>query len=231
MVTGDWQAAGVTTARGSGRPPGSGGPSALSSHQRAAAPERAHDGRGRPDGPTSLGRGILIVVVALALGIYLVQLGGGKPAVPVSARARPATTAPSSAGKGRASTSTSPTSAPTQSTAPTSTTAGARPNPAVRVLVANASHTTGIAAYYSKVLTSDGWGALTPTNALTVVSTAIVAYQPGQQAAASEIASELGLSASSVAAVSAATPVNVTPSADVVVVVGLNLAAKAPATA
>ena len=177
------------------------------------------------------------MVVAVALGIYLVQLGGGKPGVPVSSSTR-AATAPSSTGKARTaspttSSTTSPTasSSPAQSAASPSATAGAKPSAAVKVLVANASHTTGVAAYYSKVLTNDGWGALSPVNALTVVSTAIVAYQPGQQAAAGEIASELGLPATSVAAVSAATPVNVTPSAGVVVVVGLNLAAKAPATA
>lgn len=174
----------------------------------------------------SLGKGLAVVAVTLAIGIYLMQLGGGKPSAPVTARTARTARTPTA--------TTTTTAAPlttTSTTAAPSVTAAARPSAAVKVLVANGSHTTGVAAYYSKVLSNDGWGALTPTNALTVLSTSIVDYEPGHQASASEIASELGLPSTSVGAVSAATPVQVTPSAGVVVVVGLDLAAKAPPTA
>lgn len=185
----------------------------------ARGPGRPPRGGGPVEhGSLALGKGLAVVVVAVAIGVYLVQLGGGKPTAPTAATTPTTTT-----------TTTAPSTSTTTTTAPAS--AAGAPSAAVKVLVANASQTTGVAGYYSKVLVSDGWGALTPTNALTVESTSSVYYEPGQQASAGEIASELGLSSTSVGAVSATTPVDVTQSADVVVVVGLDLAAKAPSTA
>lgn len=183
-------------------------------------PERPPERGGSPERePLSLGKALAVVVVALAIGIYLMQLGGGPAVARVAAPSPAASTAPAGSASTPAPTTTVPAA-----------TAGA-PNAAVKVLVANASQTTGVAAYYTHALATDGWGTLTPTTALTVESTATVDYQPGQEASAAEVASELGLPSSAVAAVSAATPVDLTPAADVVVVVGLNLAAQAPATA
>ncbi|MGH8980929.1 MAG: LytR C-terminal domain-containing protein, partial [Acidimicrobiales bacterium] len=162
----------------------------------------------RAHGSTSLGKGLAVTVVALAIGVYLLQLGGGAPAAPA------AVSVP---------TTTTTTTAPATPSSTTTTAPGAgAPSAAVKVLVANASETTGVAGYYSTTLGNDGWGTLTATDALTVESTSVVAYEPGQQASAEDIATELGLPSSAVEAVSAATPVEVTASADVVVVVGVD---------
>jgi hypothetical protein len=67
--------------------------------------------------------------------------------------------------------------------------------------------------------------------ALTAEQTSSVYYAPGEQAAAQAIAARLGILASAVQPLGVTTPVGGTTGADVVVVIGDDLAAKAPGTA
>ena len=180
-------------------------------------------------------KAIALFVVALGLGVYLVQLGGGQSGRHVAATSPAASRTATSSG------------APTSSSAPTSSTSGApsggsssptttippgeTASPSVKVLVANASQTNGVAAAYTSELSSSGWGTLTPVTALTAEQTSSVYYAPGEQAAAQAIAARLGILASAVQPLGVTTPVGGTTGADVVVVIGDDLAAKAPGTA
>lgn len=220
-------------ARGAGRSSRHGGPQGRSGapdRQGHEGPQRSglqHDGPGHDgpghDGPRhngpgatfSFGKALAIVVVAVALGVYLLSLGNGHGA----------TATASSLGSTTASSTTTTTAAPTTTTPP------ATPSKSVLVLVANASHTTGIATYYSGKLSAAGWGAVTPENATTVVTTSTVYFATGQQANADAVASELGLPVTDVQALGSTVPVVNLAGADVVVVAGVDLASKVPATA
>ena len=168
-------------------------------------------------GGFSFPKAILLVLAAVALGAYLLQLG-------------PAHTAPA------ASTTPTPSTFPvagtttTTTTAPSSTTTTLeRPTHSVKVLVANASSANGVAAAYTHELASAGWGTLTPVSALTVASTSTVYFATGQEPAAQAIASALGLSATAVQPIGPTVPLQTTGGADVVLIVGADLAARAPA--
>ncbi len=97
------------------------------------------------------------------------------------------------------------------------------------MLVANASQTNGVAAYYSGKLAAAGWGTLTPTTATTAEASSAIYYATGQQPDARAIAAALGLPSSSVQPrASSIVPVLGATQADVVVVAGNDLAAKVP---
>ncbi len=99
----------------------------------------------------------------------------------------------------------------------------------VKVLVANASQTNGVAAYYSGKLAADGWGTLTPTTATTAESSSAIYYASGQRADALTIAAALGVPSSAVQPLaSSVVPVVGATQAAVVVVAGNDLAAKVP---
>lgn len=188
------------TARGPGRP--------------------AARGTGAADAPrgASFPKAALLIAAGAALGVYLLQLapahlGGAPPAS--GAQTPPATSPPT--------TSTPATGATTT----TSTTqAQGAPTGSVKVLVANASQTNGVATYYTDQLGSHGWGTLTPLTALTAETTSSVYYAPGDEPYAATVASELGVS-SPLQPISATTPVTGATAAQVVVVVGNDLAATA----
>ena len=202
---------------------------------------------GGPESPPawSLGKAIGVVVVAVALGAYLVALGGGphspasaaSHAASTSASAKPSTSQPSTS---QPTTSQPPTSQPktsqppttkppTTSSTPSGASSTARPSGTVKVLVANASQTNGVAAYYSGKLAAAGWGTLTPTTATTAEASSAIYYATGQQQDALAIAAALGIPSSSVHPLaSSIVPVLSATLADVVVVAGNDLAAKVP---
>ena len=197
---------------------------------------------GGPESPPawSLGKAIGVAVVAVALGAYLVALGGGphspasaaSHAASTSASAKPSTSQPSTS---QPTTSQPPTSQPTTSQPPTtsSTPSGAsstaRPSGTLKVLVANASQTNGVAAYYSGKPAAAGLGTLTPTTATTAEASSAIYYATGQQQDALAIAAALGIPSSSVHPLaSSIVPVLSATQADVVVVAGNDLAAKVP---
>ena len=194
---------------------------------RGAQPQQPRRG-GTPGPPAwSLGKAVAVLAVAVGLGAYLVALGGGRHA-PVSAASRPVS--PSSA---PAMASSSPTTSPPTTSSPSpGSSARARPSPTVKVLVANASQTNGVAGYYSGKLSADGWGTLAPITAATAEASSAVYYASGQQADALSVAAAIGIASSAVQSLaSSVVPVVGATQADVVVVVGNDLAAKVPAGA
>ncbi len=105
------------------------------------------------------------------------------------------------------------------------TTTAPRPPTNVPVLSANASGVTGAAATVSDRLQADGWTVQAPTNATTNQRTSHVYYVAGQQVAAKEVAAALRLPASEVLPYTTAAPVSSIGTAEIVVVVGPDLAA------
>lgn len=161
-----------------------------------------------------------MLVVAVGLGAYLVTLGAGRHP-PASATTTTTTT----------TTTTSPRTSPKSTSTTTTTAPGAQPSTSVKVLVANASQTNGIATYYSGKLAAAGWGTLTPVTATTALATSSLYYATGEQRAARAIAVALGIAPSAVQPFGPVLPVANTAGADVVVVAGDDLASKVPASA
>jgi hypothetical protein len=134
------------------------------------------------------------------------------------------------AGAGAAAATTTTTTVPGQAT--TTTTAPAvRPSTAVKVLVANGGTVNGAAGYFTQKLKSDGWGTLTPTTATSQASSSVVYYAAGNSGPAKAIATALGLPDSDVQPLGSSTPVRSTAGADVVLVVGSDLATQVTTTA
>lgn len=172
------------------------------------SPSPSEDWSGGPPGEDRLllGRALVLLVVAVVVGVLCLQVGGRPPATPAPVASSATTTT---------------TTVPHHST----TTTAARPNPAVKVLVANGGAVNGAAAYFTTKLKADGWTTLTPTN-VTPVSSSAVYYASGQQASAGTVASDVGLSASAVHPVATAPTVPGATGADVILVVGSDLSSQ-----
>lgn len=133
--------------------------------------------------------------------------------------ASPATTT------GASASSASPTSAPSgHGHRSTATTVPPKPPANVSVVVANGSGVTGAASAFTTRLSTAGWTTAPPINATMQVSTSHVYYAAGQQAAAAQVASELGMPSSAVAPYTTSAPVSSIGNADVVVVLGPDVA-------
>lgn len=161
-------------------------------------------------------RAALLAVVGVVIGVLLLQAGQHAALSGGAASGSPA-------GRGTGTSTTTTTTVP----ATTTTVATVHPSTSVKVLVANASNTNGVATYYTGTLSSAGWGTLSPTNASARLTTSAVYYATGQQGAADAVASALGVAAAQVQPLGSQTPVPGTTGADVVVAVGNDLAAKA----
>jgi hypothetical protein len=164
-----------------------------------------------------VGRGIALVVVGVALGVILLHTVGKPPAGSVaSVAAAPV-----------ASTTTTTTAAPPP------TTAAPRPPAQVKTLVANGTKTTGAGAKVSDTLRKAGYNVLAPTNTTTTAPSTAVLFVPGFAGEAGAVATALSLPQSTVMPLPASSPVTNAQAADVIVVVGPDLAgqgAAAPAT-
>jgi len=183
----------------------------------------AGDSRGNGGGAMSrvvAVRAAAIVVLAVALGVILLEVGTRAPtglaAGTLPPGALPTTTVPGNTG----------TTHPTTTTATT----GPLDRASVKVLLANGSSINGAASSYTTLLNHQGWGTLTAVTADAKVATSTVYYAPGQQVAAADIASSLALAPSAVQALTAAVPVPGTAGAAVVVLIGTDLATKAPSS-
>jgi hypothetical protein len=131
------------------------------------------------------------------------------PGSPTTVASAPTTTKP------RSSTSTGPTTPPAR----------------VTVLVANGSTVSGEATKVTAQLHAAGWDTLPPVNTATNVSSSTVYYAPGFQASATSIASTLGVAATQVQPLSSSVPVSSVAGADVVVVIGPDVANRSSSTA
>jgi LytR cell envelope-related transcriptional attenuator len=171
-------------------------------------------------------RGLALLVVAIVIGVLV--LDRSQPASLSQASVRssttPTTSRPSSrsAARGRSRHANS-RGAPS----PTTTVPPAQ----VKTLVANGTQTTGLAARVGAKLQTDGYDVLSPVNATQQVTASAVYYISGSSAAATEVASALGLSSSSVHPLpSSSPPVSSAEGAQVVVVAGPDLATRFPAS-
>ncbi len=170
----------------------------------------------RPDPATSdggpagrnlrAGRALAVIVVAVVIGVLVLRTGPGHPGAAAPSSTSTTTTLP-----------------------PASTTTSTVPHKDVKVLVANASTTNQVAANYSTVLQQAGWTVLVPVTAKPPPrATSSVYYAPKKRGEAEVVAAAFGLPTSSVLPISSSTPVSKTDGADVVLVIGSDLAAKTP---
>ncbi len=165
------------------------------------------------------GRALLLTIVAIVLGVVLLQVGSRAPTGVRVAR-NAASPVGSSALPPRG----------TRTVHEKTTTTTTLPRGSVTVVVANGSSTNGVAAAYTTLLQRDGWHLLTPQTATVRVPTSAVYYAAGFEPEAQAIARSLSIAAASVTPISTSVPVTTT-GADVVVVIGPDLAAKAPTSA
>lgn len=178
-----------------------------------------------------------IILVAFVVGVAILVAVGTRPTVTSpasSAQTTTTTTTPTSqsggsttstgAAAGAASTTTTTRAGHHHGATTTTTTLAAG---TVSVLVANATNTSGLAGHYTTVLGSKGWHTMTPANAATTESTSTVYYAAGMQQPATAIASTIGVKPTQVQPLTTATPVASVAGADVVVVIGQDLASSA----
>lgn len=134
---------------------------------------------------------------------------------------------------GSGASTTTPSVAPTTTTTtrpvPTTTTAP-KAVANVPVLVANASGTAGAAATISNQLQLAGWTVQQPINASARVSTSTVYYVQGQKSAAQTLAKALNLAATAAEPYTTSAPVSTIGTAELLVVVGPDLADAGSAT-
>ncbi|MGH9045434.1 MAG: LytR C-terminal domain-containing protein [Acidimicrobiales bacterium] len=171
-------------------------------------PDSARGAGGPSPGRIAIGRALLVIGVAILVGVLVLQ-----------------TTRSPNATKAASHTSRS-----TAVTAPprTTTTVPVTPRSQVHVLVANASTTNGVASQYTTVLTNAGWSLLTPTDATVTRPTSSIYYATGEHDQALVVAQALGVLPGAVLPLSATSPVTKTTGAEVVVVIGSDLAARTP---
>jgi len=149
------------------------------------------------------GRTVFVVLVALGLGLLILKYGFDDSGGTVSSGAT--TTTSTSTTVAASTTSTSVNLANTQ------------------VLVANASGVSGAAGRVTTQLKDKGYTTLPATNAKqTGLATTTVYYQPGYEAQAGQVAQSLGVTTP--AAIPSPPPVASLGDADVVVVVGKDIA-------
>jgi hypothetical protein len=164
---------------------------------------------------THVVRAVALVVVGVTLGVVLLHSIGRAPAGSVV--------------------SVTPTSTPAPTTtpppAPTTTTAAARPPAQVKALAANGTKTTGAANKVSDTLRKAGYNVLAPINTTASAPSSTVYYVPGFLSEAGAVAAALGLAPMTVMPLPTPSPVANMNGAEVVVVVGPDLAGQgAPAT-
>ncbi len=116
----------------------------------------------------------------------------------------------------------------TKPAAPTTTTTTAPPH--VPILAANASGVPGAAGSVTTQLQTAGWDMLPPVNATARVTVTNVYYVAGQKSVAQSVAKALLLPASSVAPYTTSAPVSSISPAEVLIVVGPDLANRTTTT-
>lgn len=161
---------------------------------------------------------LLLIVFIVATAVLVGQL---HPGTATTTAGSAATTTPA----------TTPGTATTTAPGPSTTTGATTPPSHVTVLVANGSTVSGEATRISTQLHTAGWDTLPPVNTATNVSSSTVYYAPGFQASATSIASSLGVPAARVQPLSASVPVSSVAGADVVVVIGPDVANRSSSTA
>ena len=169
---------------------------------------------GPPDHARS-GRGVAIMVVAVVIGVLLLPSATRAP-LPASA-STPATTTTTVVAAGTTKKHGHSTTSSTSTTiAPAS----------IHVLVANGTTTNGVAGDVTRFLSTAGYGTLTATNALVKVPATEIFTVGGATPDVQAVATALTLPATSIEPAASSAPVSSTTGANVVVIVGPDLAAR-----
>ncbi len=164
----------------------------------------------RPGGADGNARGILVLVIAVAVGFLLLWQaggGGGDDAAGSGQTSSPNTTAPLDG------------STTTEATTTTAATTGRAPSE-VKVLVLNGGGPAGSAGSTSTQIESSGYVMGEPTNSPTTVEATTFYYADGYQAEATAIALLLGKSTDAVKPLTDAGLSGVEGDANVVVILG-----------
>ena len=170
----------------------------------------ASDGSFGRSAAGSTARGVVLLVIALGLGILLLQSTDRSPTLTTTQSAAPTT---------RGAPTTAPAPAPTTTTLPP-----ARDPKTVKVLAANGSTVNGLALKVKEKLQAAGYNALSPVTATQKVNSTLVYFATGYQAEAAAVAGVLGVPATSVQPMPAKVPVPGTVTANVVVLAGPDVA-------
>lgn len=181
-----------------------------------------------PPSWASSGRGVAIVIVAVVIGVLLLPSATRAP-LAASAKTTAPTTTVASVGRAATRGHGHGHHAGTSTSTSTSTTV---PPASIHVLVANATTTNGVAGAVTRFLASKGFATLTATNALLKVTASQIYTVGAASADAGTVAAALSLPSTSIEAVAATAPVSSEAGANVVVIVGPDLATRfAPGTA
>ena len=174
---------------------------------------------GRSAGSAGL-RGLALIIVAVVIGVVLLNRAGNVGTGLKAANS----TSPTTARHGHGVTTTSVVG-------PTTTTLLVRPPQDIRTLVANSTSVLNQAARYTGVAKGFGYNTLPAVDSTKRnLQTSIVYYEPGYNAEAAVLATKLGLPKSSVLPMPATPPVVYLNSANLLVIVGLDLANSTTAT-
>lgn len=178
---------------------------------RLAAPDGSF---GRSAG-AAVGRGVILLAVAVVIGIVLLNATDGAPpgSRVVAASAKRDT-------KHAATPSTTTTVPP-----PTTVPAPAHAPNTVKVIIANATGATGAGKKAADVLRPQAYNLLAPVNAPNTPASSVF-FTPGYDKDAGAIATALGLGLATVKPLATPPPIADTKGANVIVVLGADQAAK-----
>jgi len=181
--------------------------------------------RRRPSEPTvNPARGAALVVVAVLLGLVLLRNGLDTSEVVTSSPDRTATDEGGDEGDGG-------TDEGTDEGSDTPTTVPVRPPAEVSVIVLNGTSVAGVAGSYSEALGTAGYQMLDPGNATTKTGVTLVYFTEGFEAEAAAVAVAAGAPATVVPQPLPDPPPGDVGAANVVVVIGTDLASVTPTTA
>jgi LytR cell envelope-related transcriptional attenuator len=119
-------------------------------------------------------------------------------------------------------TTSTPTTTVVRQAQPATTTTVAHSS--VKVVVANGTQESNVAAHFTQQLQQQGWNVATPTNTTSPATTTTIYWAPGQQGSAAVIAQELGVAQSALQALTSSAPLSNATTYNVVVVIGPDLA-------
>lgn len=171
--------------------------------------------RRRPTEPTvNPARGVALVVVAVVVGLLLLRNGLDTSEVVTASKGDSSSKSDDSNGTGTTTTTTVPARAPET----------------VTVIVLNGTSVSGAAGKYTTAIASAGYQMLDPADSVTKVPTTQVFFAFGFEREAAAVAAAAGVPASLVPAALPTPPPGEVGAANVVVVIGTDLASLTPTT-
>jgi hypothetical protein len=173
-----------------------------------------------------VGRAALLIGAAVVIGLLLLHRTGGAVSIGSGTSNTTFPTIPSSVNPGGGGT-TATTAGRTTSTPATT---GLRQPQDIKVLVANGTSTPGLAGKISNLVHSKGYVTLASTNSTQKPTSSIVYFQPSYSGDAAALAAKLNLPATAVQAMPQPPPVANLNGANILLVVGPDLANAASTT-